>query len=133
MSPRLPSFSTQKRIYRRSGNGSKVTSMSRWGDGRAPASPPASALGLESDGSPAIPGVDPPASSRQAGENGSPSQLVTRKKETQPEARRILGIGAVDRVVFDIGGPLLPDGAFFGVRGIGGTHQLAQIGDGMFF
>src|SRR5580658_7810144 len=60
-------------------------------------------------------------------------QLVSRKKETQFKACRIFGIGAMNRIVLDARRPLLADGAFLGVGRIGRAHQLAQVGDGIFF
>jgi hypothetical protein len=38
----------------------------------------------------------------------------------------------VDGVLLDAGSPLLADGALFGIGRIGGTHQLAVVGDGVF-
>src|SRR5271156_1922246 len=59
-------------------------------------------------------------------------QLVSRKKETQFKARRVFGIGAMNRIVLDARRPLLADRAFLGVGRIGGAHQLAQVGNGVF-
>src|SRR5208283_168461 len=60
-------------------------------------------------------------------------QFVARKKETQLKARRILSIGAMNRIVLDARCPLLANGAFLGVRRIRGAHQLSQVGNGIFF
>ena len=35
-------------------------------------------------------------------------------------------------IVFDVGGPLLANGAFLGIGRIGGAHQLAQVGYSVF-
>src|SRR4029077_10597715 len=60
-------------------------------------------------------------------------EFVSGKKEAEFETRGVLGIRAVDSVVFDARSPLLPDSSLFGVRRVGGAHELPQIGDGIFF
>src|SRR5215469_18452741 len=60
-------------------------------------------------------------------------QLVSRKKETQLKPRGVVGVRAVNGIVFNARTPLFPDRAFLGVAGIGCPHKLAQVGDGIFF
>src|ERR1700733_15988935 len=60
-------------------------------------------------------------------------QFVSRKEKAQLEARGVFRVGAVDCVVLDVGSPLLANRAFFRLGGVGGAHQLAQVGDGVFF
>src|SRR5258708_654651 len=59
-------------------------------------------------------------------------QFVSCEKETQLKARRILSIGAVNRIVLNARRPLFADGAFLGVRRIRSAHQLAQVGNRVF-
>src|ERR1700730_3191285 len=59
-------------------------------------------------------------------------QFISSEKETQFEARRLIRVGAVDRIVLNAAGPFLADGALFGIGRIGGAHQLAPIGNGGF-
>src|ERR1700736_2426822 len=75
------------------------------------------------------------AGSRFAHARRTPSlcQFVSCEKETEFKARGILRIGAVDRIVLDIRGPLLANCAFLCIRRVSRAHEFAQIGDGMFF
>src|SRR6266581_7439396 len=59
-------------------------------------------------------------------------QLVSRKEKAQLESRRIFRVRTVNRVVLDVGRPLLADGSFLGLSRIGRSHQLAQVGNGIF-
>src|SRR5208283_4932739 len=59
-------------------------------------------------------------------------QFVTREKKAQLEASRFIRIGAVNGVLLDVGCPFLADGALFSSSRVGGAHQFAQIGDGVF-
>jgi hypothetical protein len=68
----------------------------------------------------------------RSGSSCSFSQFESRKEKTEFEARSFVRVRAMDCVVFDIRGPLLADGAFFGVGGVGGAHELSQVGDGIF-
>src|SRR5271166_4398030 len=59
-------------------------------------------------------------------------QLVSREEKAQLKPCRVFRVGPVNGVVLDVGCPLLADGAFLGLRRIGGAHELAQVGDGVF-
>src|SRR5271166_2058795 len=60
-------------------------------------------------------------------------QFVSGEEITQLEARRVFGIGAVHRVLLDARSPLLANRACVGLGRIGGAHQRAIVGDGVFF
>src|SRR6267143_3008861 len=59
-------------------------------------------------------------------------QFVSGKEKAKLETGRVLGIGTVNGIVFDVASPLLANGAFLGMGRIGGAHQLAQVGDSVF-
>src|SRR5450755_1030120 len=52
--------------------------------------------------------------------DSSLGQFVTRKEEAQLETRCLIRVGAVNRVVLNVTGPLLADGALFGGGRVGG-------------
>ena len=64
------------------------------------------------------------------GEMKRPSkQFISPKPIPNLERRRLLRIRAVNRVLFNRAGKLLTDRPLFGIRRIGRTHQLAQVGN----
>ncbi len=60
-------------------------------------------------------------------------EFIASEKVADLKGGRLFPVGTVDRVLFDGIGEHLADGAFLGVGGVGGAHQLAQIGNGIFF
>src|SRR6266536_2526321 len=61
------------------------------------------------------------------------SQLVSREEKAQLKAGGILGVGSVNGIVLDAAGPLLADRALFRIGWVGSPHQLAEIGNRIFF
>src|SRR5664280_1056306 len=59
-------------------------------------------------------------------------QFVSGEEITELETRSVFAIGTVHRVLLDARCPLLADGACLSLCRIGGAHQLAVIGDGVF-
>src|ERR687891_186040 len=57
-------------------------------------------------------------------------QLDLGEKVRDLGPRRVGAVGAVDDVVLDVGGEVLPDGARGGVRGVRGPHELPVLRDG---
>jgi hypothetical protein len=60
-------------------------------------------------------------------------QFVSREEKTQLKARGIVGIRAMNRIMFDARRPLLANGSFFGIGRVSRPHQLAQIRNGGLF
>src|SRR5271166_4772072 len=60
-------------------------------------------------------------------------EFVSREEVADLEARGVFGIGAVHRVLLDVRSPLLADSALVCLRRIGRAHQLAIVGDSVFF
>src|ERR1700685_144467 len=76
---------------------------------------------------------DPAGPARTPSEAASISQFVPGEEIAQLEAGGVVGIRAVNGVVFNVACPLFADRAFLSVGRIRRTHELAQIGDSIFF
>src|ERR1039458_6229962 len=78
-------------------------------------------------------GRNPAPALAQNGPNNLLRQFVSGEEITDLETRGVVGIRTVNGILLDARSPLLADGAFVGLGRIGGAHQFAVVGDGVFF